>query len=305
MIPTQQIIFLSLIVTGFLWGKKIPKSDKLSVKLNKLLFNILIPIVLFVSIYKNFSAGAFFNFSFILIYLSAFVINSIFTYFLFGKTEIKNFLLTCLGGSYINLALFALPMIVILLQDIKAAVLLNLIQLFFINLPILLIINYLQNKGMESRLKIILKTILHPIFFFIIVGIILSNFSISLPGFSLGILSFISKVTIPLALFAFGLSLSKLKFSKTEIDKKTLILTLQKNLGHPLIIWAMVTFIPSNLSPYWINALLISGLSPTAILVHIYTKKFNILENTISKVILCTSIISLITLTFIFPLIKL
>lgn len=290
-LTNQQIIFFVTILIGYLYGRKDSSSDVVSSRLNKALLNLFMPSVLFINTYK--SDVLFFNIDFVIVYLFAFFVNSIITYIFFYKKHLSEFLIMTLAASYVNSAFFTFPVIYLMLKDVSGAILLNVIQLFFINIPVLLIIGAIRNKEKASILKIIFRSVTQPIILFPMFGVGLSFYNVLVPTLVSEGLSFFAQSASNLALLAFGLSIAKLNFLKIKFNKEIVLLIIQKSCFHPLIILLITNFIFIGLSDYWYKVLVISALSPTAVLVHIYAKQFEVMDDVVLKVVLSTSFISI------------
>lgn len=81
---------------------------------------------------------------------------------------------------------------------------------------------------------------------------------------------------------------------------KILYILLTKNILHPIVAFLIGKYL-FNLKDYWLNALVISTAAPTAFLVYLIAKKFDIEVKLIRNIITQSMIISLLILSIIVP----
>lgn len=201
-----------------------------------------------------------------------------------------------LAAGYVNAAIYALPVITILLKDPTAAIIGNMLQVIIIQPILLVVCNALKHKE-KSLSKKIFSTVTAPHIIMPIMGISLNYLQIGLPLPIVDAISQIGYGASSLALFAFGLTLGATKITSKCLQFDLLSVVLAKNLLHPLIAICVGYFM--QLEGYWLNSLIIAASAPTAFIVYLISKQFAAEEELVKKTIALSAIVSTISLIFI------
>ena len=138
-------IFFVILVGVFCYKKEIFNKTKID-GFELLLFKIIMPSYLFAAAYKN-DLSALLNMEYIAAYLLTFGILALIVTALF----IKNLspIAVCmriLAGSYVNAAIYTLPVITILLKDPTAAIIGNIVQVIIIQPIFIILLNTIKHK---------------------------------------------------------------------------------------------------------------------------------------------------------------
>ncbi len=261
-----------------------------------LLFQIIMPSYLFVASYKN-DLSTLLNTQYILAYLITFGILAAIVIVLFIKNlPTTNVCIRVLAASYVNSAIYLLPVITILLKDPTAGILSNIIQVIIIQPIFIIVCNILTHKE-KSLIKKIFSVVSTPLIIMPIIGILLNYLQIRLPTPIVDAISQMGNCTSGLALFAFGLTLGATKITIKCLKFDLLSILLAKNLLHPIIAIGVGYFM--KLESYWFNSLVIATSAPTAFIVYLISKQFSTEEELIKKTIALSSVIATISLIFI------
>ncbi len=261
-----------------------------------LLFKIVMPAYLFTSTYKN-DLSLLLDTEYIIAYLLTFgILVAIFRLFLVKNISTIAICIRILAASYVNAAIYTLPVITILLKNPTAGIIGNIIQVIIIQPTFIIICDILNNKE-KSLFKKISSALTTPLIIAPITGMLLNHMQIPLPQGLLGSISQTGSGASDIALFVFGLTLGATKITRQCLRLDLLSIVLAKNLLHPIIAIAIGYFM--KLENYWFNSLVIASSAPTGFMVYLISKKFSTEEELIKKVVALSSLISTISLIFI------
>ncbi len=288
-----------IICIGFFFGRKKVISPEHSFIIERFLFLVAIPCLLFTTTSKTRIIDLI-NIKYISSYLISFLFISLSTYFFFrSKCSLPQVYIRILASGYVNTIFYGVPILTFFFHDARAAIVSNIIQTF-INIYFYSLINIkLNNKFL------FFNNIKSPIIFLPALGIIFSFFDFKIPNFILVVTETLSQTVTGLSLFSFGLNLSLSNINKelvyNEID--ILFIVVSKIIIHPLISF-VVSYYIFSLRGYWLFSMLILTSAPTAILIHIMSKQFNIDSYLVRNVVSYTSILCFLSLFFLFWLSK-
>lgn len=144
-----------------------------------LLFKIIMPSYLFTAAYKN-DLSVLLNTKYIVAYLLTFGILTIIVTVTFIKS--LSTIAVCimvLAASYVNAAIYTLPVITILLKDPTAAIIGNIIQVIIIQPIFIILLNTLKHKE-KSLIKKIVSVVTTPLIIIPIIGILLNCLKVAL-----------------------------------------------------------------------------------------------------------------------------
>jgi malonate transporter len=258
------------------------------------LFKIAIPCYLFGKI-ANSNFFEVINLAYLFSYIVVFLIISIISYLYFFKEQnIANICIKILASGYVNAAIYNIPIITILLGDPSAAVIGNIIQVVVIQ-PVFIMVLYQAKHKEGSMAKKLIKSITTPLVILPLLGILISYYEVKLPDTIILIFENIGFGASNISLFVLGLNISKFKIKFIDLDRSTLYILTTKNILHPVIAFFIGKYL-FTLKSYWLAALVISTAAPTAFLVYLIAKKFDIEVNLIRNVMVQSMLLSLFTL---------
>lgn len=288
-------IFFVILVGVFCYKKEIFNKTQIE-GFELLLSKIIMPSYLFISSYKN-DLSSLLNTNYIIAYLLTFGVLALIVTALF----IKNLspIAVCiriLAASYVNAAIYTLPVITILLKDGTAAIIGKVVQVIIIQPIFIILLSTIQHKE-KSLIKKIFIVIKTPLIVMPMIGILLNYLKVELPSFMLDSISQIASGATCLALFAFGLTLGATKITANCLKFDLLSIVVIKSIIHPLIAICVAYFM--KLESYWFNSLVIAASAPTAFVVYFLSKDFSIEEELMKKVIALSSVLAMISLVVI------
>lgn len=258
------------------------------------LFKIALPAYLFMSTMQaDFFAQI--DYDYFYSYLLSFTCVAAITFLcLFGRVNFPNLCIKMLAASYVNVAIYALPIITLVLGNPKSAVLGNLIQVVLIQPIFITILSFIKHKGssLAHKLK---HVVLNPIVLLPAVGMNLNYFSVEVPTMVLNIASTLSSGASSFALFTFGLSIGSITWGRELFEHRVLLLTVIKNVIHPMVSFAIGKYI-FGLQSYWLYSLVIASSSPSAFLSYILARQFDVGADLIKRVVALSSLFSLLSL---------
>jgi predicted permease len=261
-----------------------------------LLLKIIMPSYLFSTSYKS-DLSVLLKTDYIVAYLITFGILAIVVTVIFIKSISAIAVCTrILAASYVNAAIYTLPVITILLKDPTAAIIGNILQVIIIQPIFIILLNTLKHKE-NSLIKRIVSVVTTPILIMPILGIVFNYLHVTLPTFLVDALSQIGSCVSGLALFTFGLTLGATKITAQCLQFDLLSIVFAKNLVHPFI--AVCVAYLMKLESYWFNSLVISASSPTAFVVYLISKRFSTEEALVKKVVALSALIATVSLIFI------
>lgn len=288
-------IFFVILVGIFCYKKELFNKTQID-GFELLLFKIIMPSYLFAAAYKN-DLSALLNMEYIAAYLLTFAILALIVKVLFIKN--LSTIAVCmriLAASYVNAAIYTLPVITILLKDPTAAIIGNIVQVIIIQPIFIILLNTIKHKE-KSLTKKIVSVITTPLIIMPIIGILFNYLQITLPIPIIDAIFHIGSGASGLALFAFGLTLGATKITTKCLKFDLLSIVFTKNLIHPLV--AIFIAYLMKLESYWFNSLVIATSAPTAFVVYLISKQFSTEEELVKKVVALSSVISIISLVFI------
>ena len=290
-----------LIFLGFLYSryKVIAEEDLVS-----LLFNIIMPAQIFISLIQNpMEIKALINFLAVII-PSSFVVILItaITLYYVCQNNLKNLILNCMASIHINVAFIALPIFQILFSDIE-----EIIYIIFYQMFITICIIYLLERFVHADItkNNFLNTIKTPIIFSAILGLLLNCLGITVPGVILSSVNIIAKSASFLSLFLLGASFTHyVRLHHIFILSKTSIfILLLKNIIYPIMCLFIGNTIFNLTSKELLRMVLIAAM-PIGNNYYIYSKRYNI-KNESNKMLLLSTLISMISITIIITLFSL
>lgn len=288
-------IFFGILLGILCYRKKLFNKTQIE-GFELLLFKIIMPSYLFSACYKN-DISALLNAEYIVAYLTTFgVMALLVTILCIQSLSLMSLGMRILASSYVNSAIYTLPVITILLKDPTAAIIGNIIQVILIQPLFIILFSALQHKEKSLPQKI-LTIMTTPLIIMPIAGIALNYLKVTLPTPIVDAISQIGSAASGLALFAFGLTLGATKITTNCLKFDLLSVVFTKNLLHPCIAFCIAYLL--KLENYWGNSLVITASAPTAFVVYLLSKQFSTEEELVKKVIGLSSIVATMTLVLI------
>ncbi len=285
---------LIIISFGIICYKKELFNTNQIAGLELLLFKIIMPAYLFLTSYEN-NLHELINIKYITSYLSTFAIVTIIVMVIFIKRLSSiDICIRILASSYVNAAIYTLPVITILLKNSTAAIIGNMLQVIILQPIFIIFLSSLKYKSLVEKILNVLKT---PIIMMPIMGILLNYLQITLPSPMVGAISQLGHAASSLALFMFGLTLGATKITAQCLRFDLLSMVFIKNFIHPLVAIGIAYLM--KLEGYWFDSLVIAASAPSAFVVYLIAQKFSTDAELIKKVIALSSVISTISLVFI------
>lgn len=291
------LVILSIIAFGVFCQKKRILNENQIEGFEIFLFKIAIPCYLFASTINN-DLEVLLDVDYILSYIAAFLSMAIIMTIVFYKKQTtREICIHILSSSYINAAIYVLPVITFLLRDPTAGILGNLVQVVCLQPIMVIILSYISHKDKSIRktFKTILTT---PLIMFPIVGLICNYFDLIPPIVFTGVIQSLGDGASSIALFSFGLTLASVSLNKQYLNKKLGFILFGKNILHPLIAFVLGKYV-FELESYWLYSLVIATSAPTAFVIYLISKNFGVEPEAVKRVVAMSSMMSLVSLVLI------
>lgn len=291
------LVILSIIGFGVFCQKKKILNENQIEGFEVFLFKIAIPCYLFASTVNN-DLTVLLDVDYILSYASAFLgMAIIMTLAFYKKQSTKEICIHILSSSYVNAAIYVLPVITFLLRDPTAGILGNLVQVVCLQPIMVTILSYVshKDKSITRTVKTILTT---PLIMFPVVGLTCNYFDLIPPIVVTGVIQSLGDGASSIALFSFGLTLASVGLNKQFLTKKLVFIIIGKNILHPLIAFLVGKYI-FQLESYWLYSLVIATSAPTAFVIYLISKNFGVEPEAVKRVVAISSMMSLVSLVLI------
>lgn len=149
--------------------------------------------------------------------------------------------------------------------------------------------------GQQRKLGEILKGILNPCFFGVLIGLALYICRIDLPDVIGGPVQSIGSMTSPMAMLIVGAHLADIKFTSLFTDKRVYLICALKLLVSPLIALALVKLLIGT-GPLMASVLVIQAAMPVAMCCIIFSEQYRADVNFTTKGILLSSLLCILTI---------
>ena len=261
------------------------------------LFKIAMPCYLFTAT-LNYDIHTLLNLSFILSYLLAFLSIAVIVFILYRKCSASEICINMLASGYANTAIYTVPIITFLFGNPIAGVLANILQVVCIQSIFITILSFVthKDKSLTRKLATVVTT---PLIIMPIIGMVCNYVHISeYITYPTMIIKSIGSVSSGLALFTFGLNFYQFEIDNSTNKFKLLTIIYLKNIVHPLIAFTIGHYI-FHLDKYWLYSLVITASAPTAFLVYLISKQYNVQQATVKIIVILSSVVSLVSLLII------
>jgi hypothetical protein len=159
-----------------------------------------------------------------------------------------------------------------------------------------------RGGGAAATVKLIRSLVTHPILLGIFAGIAWRFTGQTMPAIPLSILNLLSQAAAPCALVATGMSLVRVSFSGSRL----LIVAIGalKVILHPLLVFVLAKHVFA-LPPVWVGALTLFAACPSGINAFLVAERYRKAEAIASGTIALTTLLAVITTTFVVTLVAL
>lgn len=288
------IVILAIILFGVFCQKRKLLNQNQIEGFEVFLFKIAIPCYLFAATLHH-DLTELLDVKYMLSYLLAFIGMAVcVSIFFYKKKTQAEICIHIMSSSYVNAAIYVLPVITFLLRDPTAGVLGNLLQVIIIQPIMVIILSFTQHKD-KSIFKKLTTIFTTPLIILPMIGLACNYLQFFPNIVIMNIFQSLGDGASSFALFAFGLTLGSVKLSRESIDKNVLFMVIGKNILHPLIAFCIGKYI-FNLDAYWLYSLVIATSAPTAFVIYFIAKQFAVDPETVKKVIALSAITSLFSL---------
>lgn len=304
LIITQLLPVLIIFLIGYLSYRFNFLGDEAVSILSRILFYLVMPVTLFLDVAQA-KLSVVFNLGFmgayVLAALAVIAIVCIASIFLFKENPIK-FVLNSMAAVHTNTAYLALPIFIMIFNNVQPVVAVILIQTCFTFL-IILLLEVGQSKVTGGFYFVAACNVFWkvPILVGILLGLIFNLTHLTLPSVLLNTFGTMKASAAFIALYALGLSLAQ---PHNNADQQGLVsklgfLVLVKSVLHPFLAF-MVGYYIFSLSGFWLTALVLMAAMPSAKNLFIFGQQYPAAAlKEASMIILLTTILSLISINII------
>ena len=291
-----------IILTGYVAGRVKLLGEESSQAINRFVYYISLPVLLFVSMAKV-EATEIFNWSYIGAYLATVLITMALGFGVakwFYRLTLSESAVFSMGSVFGNAGYMGIP--VILLAYGEASLVPGIIAVMITSVvvvgPISAIIEADQASTSGGRivwdaLKAIVQ---NPLFFAPTLGVAFSVMQLPLPQAVENFCSILGDAAGPSALFALGLSLvgSPIRAGLSEVAGSTLIKLLVK----PLIMWFLALYL-FEMDPLWAVVGVTMAALPSGAIVFVVASRYQVYVQRASAGIVITTLLSLLTVSLV------
>ena len=292
LIETLLVIF-TIILTGIICEKRKLFTHTQIDGFELFLFKIAIPCYLFSST-LHYDLASLIQLSYISAYLFLFFCMSVVVFVFYRRADISEVCLKILSSSYVNAAIYTLPVITLLLVNPISAIIGNLTQVIIIQPIFIAILSFIAHKE-KSILKRIIAIFSTPLVIAPIIGLLFNYLHFMPPQFIDLALQSLGKGVSSIALFVFGLSLGSMKISREDLNKDLIFIVFMKCCIHPLLAFYIAKYL-FDLEGYWLNSIVICASAPPAFMVYVIAKKFAVKPDLVKNSLAISSVVSLFSL---------
>lgn len=230
-------------------------------------------------------------------------------YFLFDKRA-NHAVMLGLGGVYGNIGFLAIPVLAATVGEwtsVPLALMLTLDLLILLPLSsFLLQLSNTNNNDIDhignnfTPIKALKRSLLNPLIISIIVGLILSAWSITLPANVIGGLELLSSAAGPCAMFIVGTALFGRRITQDYFA--AMYMSTVKLAIMPFIVFLMMmTF---QVDPMWVSIATLGSAMPCAAVLGVMAEEYKTLPHQASTAVLLTTVVSVVTLPLLINLLK-
>jgi predicted permease len=291
-----------LVFTGWLLSKAEILNVDAENYLNKLVFNISFPAIMFISI-SEYGIKDYLDLRFAVAYILSVAITFVIAFGIF-KLQKNSKLADCvfigMNASVSNGGLIGMPILLGVfgvLGGVTSVAMLTISSIFIIPLFILIIEHEIQHHKINP-FRILInamgKTLMQPFIFATMIASILSLYSIHMPTCITTYLKYIADLTVPCALIAIGIRIANNNIKAIQLD--LIFIAILSAIIKPVI--ALLIALALHLSKLYSISLIVVSAAPVASTVYILSARYNIYKAETAGITILTMFISLFTLPF-------
>jgi len=293
-IPFFAIIFLG---TGCTFLKIF--NNESSKVLTKFALYITLPPFIFINILKSSENYSIFNWNFIIrfeIVTIAILVLSFLISLIFLNNNKKDSSLFSLNSTYPNYGYMGIPLCILAFGEassIPISLILLIDTIVLLSFTSFFVRKFNSSNFIFEIFYFLLNLLKNPILLSVFIGFIFILFEIKLNIIIFKFIEILSFAATPTALFAIGINLYN-GFEKSNINQLSFI-TLSKLIIHPLLIFSIFYFFPSDIPDLWVKVAILCASLPVAGNVFAMSIYYNSFEKISSSSILITTILSTFT----------
>ena len=293
--PIDILFPLIFVVTaGFICAKIKFLSSVHFEGLRTFIFNLAIPVFLFLSMYKADLQQALSLNLLLSFYLPVVLVYSAVcvAFKMLGKMSAAESAVLALSGCYSNTVLVGLPIIIMTLGEHYGALVFMVITF---HSALLFALTFILSSNVKGSLGMLLKPlILNPVVLSISLGIVANAMSFPLPTTFINGLDLLSEPAIAGALFVLGASLNQ--YSVKEAWKGALIISVIKLGLLPAAVFSFATWV-LNLPTAHVAVVTLMAASPLGVNAYLVARQLSVKQDIAASSVVLSTLLSVFTLS--------
>jgi predicted permease len=288
-------VFVIMLV-GIVMGKRKVFVFKDAQTINRFVFYVLVPPVIFTLIYS--APLDQLDYSIITLYLlsetTIFAATASIVRFWLNRSKLESILLG-MASCFVNHVFFILPIVTLLYGDrgvlpISAIISIDVV-IFFCGM--IMVLEVIAHRG-DTYIKVAASFLRNPVLIAMVLGLTVNIVDLNLHDGVETFLSFAGKAAAPAALFSLGIIVADVRIRR--VDSAALIVTGMKTMAHPLIVWILLFFL-SGLDSDWGQTALVTAAGPCGAMPFVLALHYKIKADSIGMAIILSTVASLFTLS--------
>lgn len=293
-----------VVLAGFLSRKTNLLGEETSEALNKFVFYIALPPLLFLSCARV-PFTDIFNGPFVATYIIGAALTLSISvgmgWFLFSHRTLPFITMHAMATIFSNTVYLGIPLLILAYgaEGATPAIIITLLSnLVFLTLSAVLIESSARSHTSKGRwYGVFGSSFRNPLIIAPLLGVVFSWLQIKLPTPFENMLDLLAGGAGSTALFAMGMSLYG--FSLTAGAREIGSISFVKLLLHPLITWLLARYV-FKLDEFWMEAAVILAAMPAGALVFVVAQRYNVYIQRSAASVVVTTALSVITLTLVF-----
>ncbi len=284
-------------LVGIVLGKRQVFEFKDAQTINRFVFYVLVPPVIFTLTYS--APLAQLDYSIIILYLlsetTIFVATASIVKFWLNRSNLESILLG-MASCFVNHVFFILPIVILLyggrgVLPLSAIISIDIV-IFFCGM--IMVLEMVAHRG-DTYLKVAASFVRNPVLIAMVLGLSANFMELSMHKGVETFLSFAGSAAAPAALFSLGIIVANVKIQL--LDSATLVVTGMKTVVHPLIVWILLFLLP-GLDSDWSQTALVTAAGPCGAMPFVLALQYKIKADSIGMAIILSTLASLFTLSF-------
>jgi malate permease and related proteins len=291
-------IFL-LIGTGFFLQKRFHFDVKV---LSKLLFNLYIPILVFVELMNIEVSGKVLGsvLLFFLLFLAVLFVFSL-IYIKLNKIQMSQGATIINATIFYNCANLGIPLVLLVFPDDPLAISIQIIAVLIQTILLFTVGVINVNAGRKTWIELLITVGKIPVIYAILLSLGLRGLQVNLPEPILIPMNYVSDGYIAIALVTLGIQLANITWRLKQL-KDVLVVTSFRLLVSPLLAFLLVLLF--NLEGTVAQVLIISSAAPTAVNSAMVAIEYDNGPEAASQIVLTSTLISALTLPLVIMFVK-